>query len=89
MPKYFGPVRPTTPAANRPAFPLSVPPILPNQEPEGYPEAPYPGDLTAGDGASRDFRPNPLGSYSTNVPQPDNTTPPSKASGDGMNGMAG
>jgi len=89
MPKYFSNVRPTTPAANRPAFPLGIPPILPVQEPEGYPEAPYPGDLTVNDGASRSFRPTPKTSgYSTNVPMPDNKGPV-RSHPDGKDGMAG
>lgn len=89
MPRYFNDVRPTTPAANRPAFPLGIPPILPVQPPEGYTDAPYPGDLTAGDGASRSFRPKPsTTAYSTNVPMPDNKGPV-RSGGDGKDGMAG
>lgn len=73
------------PVNDRPLYPWSGPDVF---IPQGH-EAPYPGDLTAGDGADRSFRPNPSGVYSTNVPQPDNRQAPSKASGDGMNGMAG
>lgn len=95
MPKYYSKVRPGAPNTpgihtNSPVRPLGIPPILPVQQPEGYTDAPYPGDLTAGDGADRSFRPaaKPSG-YSTNVPQPDNKGPMSNASGDGKNGMAG
>jgi hypothetical protein len=90
MPRYYGPVRPASPNANDPITPINIPPVLPGNEPQGYPEAPYPGDLTAGDGASRGFRPAPKTTgYSTNVPQPDNKGPRSNAAGDGKNGMAG
>lgn len=53
-------------------------------------DSPYPGDLSAGDGASRGYTPAcKTSGYSVNVPQPDNTGPRVTAEGDGKNGMGG
>jgi len=72
MPKYFSDVRPTTPSANRPVFPMGVPPLLPVQQPEGYPEAPYPAADGAGNGAAKSENHEPKKSgYSNNVPHRD------------------
>jgi len=90
MPKYYGPVRPTTPSANSPTYPLGMPPVTPVAPPEGYPEAPYPVADGAGDGASKGYKPTLSKTMgSTNVPQPDNKGPRVTAEGDGKNGMAG
>lgn len=95
MPKYYGPVRVTKPNANAPLRPLGIPPILPVQEPEGYPDAPYPGDLNAGNGAAKNENLTPKTSgYTNNVPHRDypsgdGTIHAEPAEGDGKNGMAG
>lgn len=84
MPKYYDPnVRPNE-RANYPAYPIAVPPVLPDAPPEGYPAVPYPGDLTAGDGAARTENLKPTTSASTNIEMPDNTAPPSKGGSHGL-----
>ena len=84
MPRYFNPVRPDS-SPWPPTTKISPLDDLPGMV-SPPPDAPYPGDLTAGDGASRGL--NPKGS-STNVPQPSNVQAPVTNSGDGKNGMAG
>src|SRR5262245_52860127 len=72
------------PTNNRPLYPWDGPEVT---DPVGI-EAPYPGDLTAGDGASRDFRPEPKTTgYSTNVPQPDNKGPVKNSGDQGLGVM--
>ena len=62
-------VRPESPAEYLPTQGLLPLPV--SEE-----AVPAVGDLSAGDGASRTFRPAPKTSgYSTNVPMPDNTGP--------------
>ena len=81
-----------TPKASVTALPVNTRPLYPWANPdvsEPTVHAPlYAGDLNAGDGADRSYKPNPLGSYSNNVPQPDNKGPV-RSGGDGMDGMAG
>jgi len=88
MPKYFNSVRPDS-SPWPPTKKISPVDMVPGVV-SPPPDAPYPGDLTAGDGAAKSEKLVPKTSgYSTNVPQPDNKGPVASASGDGKNGMAG